>query len=340
MAEMNSVAAPTIPDHLHTGPVVRLRLDELRRGPSVRQGDVKAAYVESLAELEGRWPPILVRRDDHSIVDGYYRYLAAQLLGHSSIDCIYFEHDRDAAFVETIRRNVGQGLPLTARERIRAASAILRLHRDWSDRAIAELCALSPTTVGRLRSSSPCLTDHEQQLDRRRGRDGKRRPVDAWRLRGQIADAIRTHPEASLRRIAQLVGTSPETVRTVRNLRPASSTPSGLRAILSTTDSDIPAPMVANIGTDPALLATSEGLQFTQWMTCMDLGDSWKSFVDAVPLSRIYEVSDEARRRARSWVRFADALEARARGPMGSTTREAGLATARDSSCRPPIRAS
>ena len=33
--------------------------------------------------------------------------------------------------------------------------------------------------------------------------------------------------------------------------------------------------------------------------------------VETVPLSRIYEVADEARRRSELWLRFARALEAR-----------------------------
>jgi hypothetical protein len=41
--------------------------------------------------------------------------------------------------------------------------------------------------------------------------------------------------------------------------------------------------------------------------------DDVAAFVDAIPLSRIYEVVDEARRRAAVWESFAVQLEKRAR---------------------------
>src|SRR5262249_45270348 len=120
------------------------------------------------------------------------------------------------------------GLPLTLPERERAAGRILRLHRQWADRRIAEVCGLSPTTVARIRSSAALAssgtsrrpTNQSGQLDKRIGRDRRLRPVDSSPLRHRIADALRANPAASLRVVAAKVGASPETVRRVRDRLP------------------------------------------------------------------------------------------------------------------------
>ncbi len=46
--------------------------------------------------------------------------------------------------------------------------------------------------------------------------------------------------------------------------------------------------------------------------TAVDSVDRWKH-VGVVPLSRVYEVADEARRRAAFWLGFAETLEGRVR---------------------------
>lgn len=301
--------------------VLRIPVDRLRRGPSPRLGPVRGEHVDALAALDGRWPPILVTRTDHTIVDGHYRYLAARKLGYRTVECVYFDGGAGPALVEAVRRNVSHGLVLSLGEREHAAAHVLGLCPDWSDRRIASLCGLSPTTVGRLRSDGRRPTVHNGQMDegtagswapeRRRGRDNKSRPVDPALARQRIAEEIRANPEASLRQIARVVGSSPETVRSVRREVLASNGRHPQVVALSDyADRSEPAPHE-----DAALVATSEGQQFTEWFERTDLFDAqWLDHVDAVPLSRIYAISDRARRRAASWVAFAEALEARVKG--------------------------
>ena len=51
---------------------------------------------------------------------------------------------------------------------------------------------------------------------------------------------------------------------------------------------------------------------FAAWFDGRNIADSdWERFVDAVPSVRLFQVIDEARRRAHSWDLFAAALRRR-----------------------------
>ncbi|HSS11575.1 MAG TPA: helix-turn-helix domain-containing protein [Acidimicrobiales bacterium] len=333
--ELFPLVPEELPDQVAT-PAVRLRIDQLRLKPSLRDGGVTQAHVQTLTQLQGRWPPILVARRDRTVVDGLHRVHAAKAVGKTSISCVWFDGSREDAFLEFVRRNVTHGLPLTLRERERAAARILSLHRQWSDRRIAELCGLSPTTVARIRKSAGASspgrlrsTDQNGQLDKRIGRDGKLRPINASPLRSRIADALRANPTASLRVVASEVGASPETVRRVRDrlpeIRPAATGQHSAEASGGPSETQVPGSLTA-LGelvcddvlsplwrADPAVLSTPGGTTFAEWFTRTHIDSDWRAYVVAVPLSRVYELADEARRRAACWQQFAVNLEARVR---------------------------
>jgi hypothetical protein len=65
---------------------------------------------------------------------------------------------------------------------------------------------------------------------------------------------------------------------------------------------------------DRAFTDRDGGPRFVEWFDAgsVEPGDLCH-YVDAVPLSRVYEIADEARRRAEFWTRFALALEGRVR---------------------------
>jgi ParB-like chromosome segregation protein Spo0J len=302
-----------------------LAIDELAVGESLRVEGLDVRHVATLAELEGAWPPIVVRREDRSVVDGQHRVAAARRLGLSSIQVTWFDGSTEDAFVEFVRCNVGHGLPLGLEERRSAADRILRSHPERSDRSVASLCGVSPKTVARLRDdlarSAPQLV-----LERRVGRDGRVRPVDPTELRARIADELIRRPDASLRSIAATVGSSPETVRSVRGK---------LRADRSPVEHERePAQPVAELDAEATVLAlltrrdhgghrlhgdlafsTREGgSEFIEWFdnSAVEDADHW-THVGNVPRSRIYEVADEARRRAAFWRQFADSLEGQVR---------------------------
>ena len=60
---------------------------------------------------------------------------------------------------------------------------------------------------------------------------------------------------------------------------------------------------------DRALAARDGGERFVEWFdsTAVDSVDGWEH-IGVVPLSRVYEVADEARRRAAFWLGFAETL--------------------------------
>jgi hypothetical protein len=305
--------------HFHNGGLDWIALDALRPGSAVRVGPINEAHVDMLAQLDGNWPPVLVCRADNTIVDGHYRYLAAQRLGHRRIACVYFDGGRDDAFIEALRCNSGHGLPLSSQERRRAALEVIRVHPDWSDRRVSTLCGVSPQTIGRIRADR---TIEDRQPEARHGRDGRRRPVDARSARVQIADVIQSHPEASLREIAQLVGCSPETARRVRlhlAAPPESSSSQGARPAVVKEPAGPKETVVAIDNSsaqsvDSALMSTPEAAAFADWFAQTRVDDEWSLHIGVIPLSRVYEIADEARKRGERWIQFAKALESRVSG--------------------------
>jgi hypothetical protein len=288
------------------GEVVPVALRDLKIDASFREGGVNQEHVARLVDLGGHWPPILVSRDG-LVIDGVHRAAAARLLGWERIDAAFFDGGPDDALIEFVRRNVYHGLPLTLRERKRAAGRVLHAHPEWSDRRIAKLCAISPKTVGRLRVRVPERpTEEVPHLDTRTrvGRDNKSRPVNSASVRARVVAAIKQRPGASLRSVASEVGVSPETVRIVRmNMRQGT--------ISDAEPENVPATDVP-WEEDRALTSCDDG-DFVEWFDRTSVGDDeCRTRVGGVPLSRIYAVAEEARRRSELWMQFARALEARA----------------------------
>src|SRR5262249_46646500 len=125
----------------------------------------------------------------------------------------------------------------------------------------------------------------------------------------------------SLRSIAAVVGSSPETVRSVRaKLRMVSGEPAP--GVEPAPDTDATVLGLLNrsgrvghrLEGDRAFAGRERGAEFVQWFdaTMVEPADLWEH-VGSVPRSRIYEVADEARRRAGVWADFADSLEGQLR---------------------------
>ena len=266
--------------------------------------------VDCLADMGGAWPPILVRRDGF-VIDGGHRVAAARRLGLARILAVYFDGDTDDAYVEFVRRNVTHGLVLSLRERKEAANRVLQMHPEWSDRRVAEVCALSPKTVGRLRPTSNDIEDLDLiEGGVREGRDHRLRPTRSGSVRRRVIEALRVQPEASLRTIAVAVGASPETVRLVRlNLTTSDTDPVEGEPVRA----DVPEAESADEQwrNDAALVSSDRGSDLLAWMERTKVDESDLSWVDAVPLSRVYIVSEEARRRSDAWLLLAKALESR-----------------------------
>jgi ParB-like chromosome segregation protein Spo0J len=292
-----------------SGAEIHVSVDDLRAGWSPRIGGERAEHVDALVESGGAWPPLLVERSTMMVIDGIHRLAAARRLGLRRIAVRFFEGTSQEVRLEAIRVNTRHGLPLTLAERRVCGTAVLRDHPEWSDRRIAEICGLSPKTVAVLRETA--LVGEDLRQDRRVGRDGRARPVRDTDARRRAAAALAENPDASLRVIARRAGTSPETVRAVRTSMP----PERGRNAGPVRPACPPEPDAAcRLSGDAAFSSTSAGLQFSDWFDRVIVNrDDVAAFVDAIPLSRIYEVVDEARRRAAVWESFAVQLEKRAR---------------------------
>jgi ParB-like chromosome segregation protein Spo0J len=286
----------------------KVRLDMLRPGPRLRMGDVNHDHVEALAISRETWPPIVVRRSDHSIVDGFYRYLAARRIGCVEIDCVFFDGDDEALLLEALRRNLLHGQPLSLRERASAARRLLRLRPDWSDRRLAEACGLAPNTVSRIRGDQADPTTAALRSNRR-GRDGKQYPSDPRAARERILAELHAHPDASLRAIARLTGSSPNTVRLVKHQLQEGTVEDG-----SSVAERLPSNEVRSLD-DSAFASTEQGREFAEWFERTNIDDDVLTFVAQIPVGRIYQVADEARRRGEQWLQLAATLEVRARVP-------------------------
>jgi ParB-like chromosome segregation protein Spo0J len=86
---------------------------------------------------------------------GHHRRAAYETVGWTHMPCIVRRGDRWAAIqhgIEDNRRHRGERL--TAADRRHNAELVLREQPGMSDRAIAELCGVSPSTVGKYRQSA------------------------------------------------------------------------------------------------------------------------------------------------------------------------------------------
>ena len=309
-----------------------LPLGSLTEAEGLRMVGLDPGHVQVLAEVGGGWPPVLVWGPENQIVDGYHRVAAARMLGLTSVEVEWFEGPAEATLIEALRRNVRHGLPLTLRDRSRAADRVLGQQPQWSDRRIASLCGLTAKTVARIRleRAAECGEMAEQAV--RIGIDGRVRPARRSESRQRALRALVQNPHGSLRSIASIAEVSPETVR---NVRRALQEESGHELRLASDDATVSAAFVFGhdmgdgqvsavglpvpIDQEPVVwepdvalssCASADGL--LEWLSSGSGVHEWPAFVDHVPLSRIYEVADESRRRSQAWAIFARALEARA----------------------------
>jgi hypothetical protein len=299
--------------------VVEVAVNSLRPGTSLRDAGVRRDHLDRLVATGGDWPPLLVMRDGLDVVDGQHRLAAAIELKLETTRAVLYDGPPEDALVEAIRANVTHGLPLTLSERKRAAVTLVSSHQEWSDRMIANTCAISAATVSKLRAMAECSPDsHFVAVTRRLGADGKYRPASREELRNRIAEAIAARPSASLRAIAEVAGCSPATVRAVRksiyHYQPRQSREGQAPQNLGPTQPDTGA-AVKIWRSDSACASVESSDRFAEWFDRTRVEPSECSLhMPNVPLSRVYEVADEALGRSKLWSDFAAALQRRCSG--------------------------
>jgi hypothetical protein len=248
--------------------------------------------------------------------DGLHRLTATPELGVATVPVVFYDGLPEDAFVEAIRANVAHGLRLTLSERKNAAVRLLATRPYWSDRRIARTCGLAGGTVKQIRNKVAVpVASVTTPIQRRLGSDGKLRPTRPSEQRRAIGEALLEDQNASLKGIATRTGCSPATVRAVRaSLRPAPARPEP-----GTPSGGLPSPgpnrarPLKPWESDLAYVSELPPRQFAAWFDRTTLEQSECHLYAAnVPLSRVYEVAEEATRRARLWAGFANALERRA----------------------------
>ena len=328
--------------------VTEIDVASLSPGRSLRHTPIDRGHVAQLVCTGGNWPPVLVNTLDLTVIDGRHRLVAALDLNLSRIRVEFFTGTETEAFVEALERNASHGLPLTMSERKDAATTLLGLRAEWSDRMIGEICGISASTIRQIRQGRRFRTDETSTgpvvaLERRIGRDGRNRPTQPAEQRQRIIQALLESPGASLRTIASRSGASPATVRAVRQrarnepspaaerqisfvspvpMDPPSSppvddspTPLG-RTFVSSGSADLIGVVSSASGkvwtTDTACSSGEGPMKFASWFdqTRVELS-AGMGHVGDVPLSRVYEVADECLRRAHVWGEFAAALQRR-----------------------------
>jgi hypothetical protein len=181
--------------------VQRISIATLFPSDSPRLDGEDGDHARVLAEMEAELPPILVHRRTMRVIDGMHRIRAAILRGQEDIAVRFYEGGDDDAFVLAVEANVTHGLPLSGSDRIAAATRILSIRPQWSNRKIASVSGLAATTVGAIRRRSTDIPG-QSNTSARVGLDGKVRPLNAASGRMLASDLIKRSPDAPIREIA------------------------------------------------------------------------------------------------------------------------------------------
>ena len=194
---------------MNTIPVTGVRMD----WPTARGGRIDKRWVRALANA-GELDPIVVSRREHQLIDGQHRLAAAIARGDEFIEIAELEvHDELDALEHSARANAHCGLPLTTADRRALVRAILLRAPEWSDRRIAAVAGVSPTTAGAVRRR---LRDEGrvQTGQFRVGRDAKTRAYAAKDANpekppGTGRPAVATEPNPEMPAAASRPATAP-----------------------------------------------------------------------------------------------------------------------------------
>jgi ParB-like chromosome segregation protein Spo0J len=279
--------------------ICEVAVASLRQGPRVRSDGVDESYAKLLASVVTPLPPIVVDSQTMVVLDGVHRLRAVVLRGETYIRARYVSGSEPELLIVAIQANASHGKPLSLTDRKDAAGRLLSLAPDMSDRAVAGICGISPTTVGFLRSSMAT----NEQLNSRRGRDGRvRGPRKFEKQPAERSEAGSPRLEAATRRDLGGPFQSPGRTRLPiarRDSADAPNRPVGSRPLLI----------------DAAFHASADLEQFATWFDGHRItGQEVTPALSLIPKSRLYEVSTEARSRASFWQEMAGQLERIARG--------------------------
>lgn len=287
---------PNLPEQ-----VTLLPVSDLKTTFSLRQGAPSDSHVEYLSKVINDVPPILVHSDSMEVVDGVHRVLATRAAGRSRIRARFVAGDEVATLVAGIVSNTRHGLPLSRLERRASALRIVALNPRLSDRWIAEIVGLSPSTIAELRRSSTARDDRLNTTlpapapVRRAGKDGRVRPLSAAAGKQLAAELFRQDPARTIRDVAHLAGISVGTAHAVKN---AVGTSAG-EAESHDRPPQPPDPaskmlsqLLSRMAKDPSVAHTEAGRQALMRLRALALDDgAIRDLLRAVPQHYRHEVS-------------------------------------------------
>ncbi len=294
---------------------------------SPRLSGENAEHTSVLRESLPDLPAILVNRRTMRVVDGMHRLSAAKLQGANMIWVRFVDVSQHEAFLLSVRANMAHGLPLSLADREAAALRIVTSYPSWSDRAIANVVGLAPSTVAVIRGRS---TDCSPQLNARLGRDGRIRPTSTLDGRLRASEIVSAHPDTPLREVAAKAGVSLGTAHDVRDRmrRGDDPVPERQRAqgdrVLSRCSRRGPRhrrrrsepaawPSIRpRLIKDPTIRYINSGQELLRWFdTHVIAGQSWQGVVDAIPPHWTDTIAGLAYSCGDQWYEFARALERR-----------------------------
>lgn len=316
-------------DTLEDKPVV-VEIAALEYADSPRLAGESIDHIRTLASVGTELPPIVVHRQTMRVIDGMHRVRAAVMNNRRDIEVRFFDGSERDAFILAVRANTGHGLPLSLAEREAATCRIVKSHPEWSDRAIAEVTGLAPTTVARIRNR---ITEVTAQPAARVGKDGRVRPINGAAGRRAASQLIAARPDASLRQIAEMAGISPATAKDVRERMRRGDDPvphsqsmaecrRGGTDVAERTDTetrerlrqqhrmDRMTTIIQRLRRDPALRMTDQGRQLLRWLNLHIVIDKeWDGLEPAIPPHCAMLVADLATICADEWTGIAKDLK-------------------------------
>jgi hypothetical protein len=320
----------------------KVPIRSLLSGDSPRINGEDDQHIDLLAQMDKLLPPILVQRGTMRVIDGMHRLRAAILLGHESIEVRFFDGTDAEAFIAAVKANTEHGLPLTLEDREAAASRIIALYPQQSDRWIARVTGLAPGTVGSVRRAA----GGDSQPTRRIGRDGRVRPINSADGRRMAMNAITENPDAPLRVIARMSGISPGTVRDVRKRmlrgedpvarKLPGSTPAERRhrsagdpenrsALTSAPPTRDFGTLLGKLRKDPSLRFNETGRRLLRWLDAQTAGPGeLEALADTIPSHCLHLIAELARCCANEWLDAARRLQQRGDDAQLYARRRAG----------------
>lgn len=315
-------------------PVEMVSLDLLVSGTSPRLNGENSQHIKTLAQTEERLPPILVHRPTMHVIDGIHRMAAARMRGEDKISVRFVDVDDRAAFVLAVQSNIAHGLSLTLADRKTAASRILNLYPELSDRAIARITGLATATVGGVRRRSTVQDGHSNA---RVSQDGRVRPLNTSEGRKRASELVVQRPDAPLREIAKHAGISLSTAQDVRKrimqghdpvpqkLQEAPEKPgrvSGSTALRRTRGPRArqAASILDRLRRDPSLRSSEACQALLKLLSTSIIGiEEWPDLIQYIPPHGIVMMAEIAKEFSRIWGSYAEDLERHDGNHMGSS---------------------